>query len=108
MLDYFLDPELKILGEKIVESYKLLGFIDFNVILSADDDRPLREKIYKLSIEEPPTDDKMVEKNFTDTTRKIKGKWYKEQKRKVQFKLNQAQENGDEELKQQLTCQKKI
>ena len=106
VLDFFLHPELKNLGEKIVEAYKLLGFVDINIILSTDDDKPLREKIYKLSIEAPPTDDIMVEKNFTDTIRKIKGKWYKEQRRQVQFKLSQAQESGDEELKQLLTCQK--
>jgi DNA primase len=106
VVDFFLHPELKNLGEKIVEAYKLLGFVDINVILSADDDRPLREKIYKLSIEAPPTDDKVVEKNFIDTIRKIKGKWYKEQKRQIQFKLRQADESGDKELTQQLTCQK--
>jgi DNA primase len=106
VLDFFLHPELKNLGEKIVEAYKLLGFVDINIILSADDDRPLREKIYKLSIEAPPTDDTVVEKNFTDTVRKIKGKWYKEQRRQVQFKLSQAQESGDKELTQQLTYQK--
>jgi DNA primase len=106
VLDFFLHPELKHLGKKIVEAYKLLGFVDINVILSADDDRPLREKIYKLSIEAPPADDTMVEKNFTDTIRRIKEKWYKEQRRQVQFKLNQAQENGNNELTQQLTCQK--
>ena len=70
MLDFFLHPELKNLGEKIVETYKLLGFVDINIILSADEDKPLREKIYKLSIEAPPTDDTIVEKNFTDNIRK--------------------------------------
>ncbi|MEI6610710.1 MAG: DNA primase [Deltaproteobacteria bacterium] len=106
VLDYFLHPELKQLGEKIVETYRLLGFVDINVILSADDDRPLREKMHKLIMEAPPTDDAVVEKNFTDNIRKIKEKWYKEQKRQVQFKLSQAQESGDEELVQQLTFQK--
>jgi len=97
---------LKHLGEKIVEAYKLLGFVDINVILSADDDRHLREKIYKLSIEAPPTDEAMVEKNFTDNIRRIKEKWYKEQRRQIQFKLSQAQESGDKELTSELTCQK--
>jgi DNA primase len=106
VLDFFLHSELKHLGEKIVEAYKLLGFVDINVILSADDDRPLREKIHKLIMEAPQTDDTMVEKNFTDNVRRIKEKWYKEQKRQVQFKLSQAQESGDEELAQQLTFQK--
>jgi DNA primase len=48
----------------------------------------------------------MVEKNFTDTIRRIKEKWYKEQKRQIQFKLRQADESGDKELTGQLTCQK--
>ena len=106
VLDFFLHPELKNLGEKIVEAYKLLGFVDINVILSSDADRSLREKIYKLSIDEPPTDNKTMEKDFTDTVRKIKGKWYREQKRQVQLKLKQADENGDKELIHNLTCQK--
>jgi DNA primase len=106
VLDYFLHPELKNLGDKIVEAYKLLGFVDINVILSADADRPLRDKIYKLSINEPPADDKTMEKNFTDTVKKIKGKWYKEQQRQVQLKLGQAEESGDKELIYNLTCQK--
>ena len=54
VLDFFLHPELKNLGGKIVEAYKLLGYIDINVILSADEDKPLREKIYKLMMEAPP------------------------------------------------------
>jgi DNA primase len=106
VFDFFLHPELKNLGEKIVEAYKLLGFVDINVILSGDADRSLREKIYKLSIDEPPTDNKTMEKDFTDTVRKIKGKWYKEQKRQVQLKLKQADESGDKELIHNLTCQK--
>lgn len=107
VLDFFLHPELKHLGEKIVEAYKLLGFIDINVILSADDDRPLREKIYKLSIEAPPTDDTMVEKNFTDTIRRIKEKWYKDQHRQLKLKLARAQESGNEEILSSLLHEKK-
>jgi DNA primase len=106
VLDYFLHPELKNLGEKIIEEYKLLGFVDINVILSSDADRPMREKIYKLRIVEPSTDDKTMEKEFTDTVKKIKGKWYKEQKRQVQLKLMQAEESGNKELIHNLTCQK--
>jgi DNA primase len=106
VFDFFLHPELKNLGEKIVEAYKLLGFVDINVILSADADRSLREKIYKLSIDEPPTDDKTMEKDFTDTVRKIKGKWYKDQHRQLKFKLAQAQESGDKELSHKLLYEK--
>jgi len=107
VLDFFLHPELKHLGEKIVEAYKLLGFIDINVILSADDDKPLREKIYKLSMEAPPTDDAVVEKNFTDNIRRIKEKWYKDQHRQLKLKLARAQESGNEEILSSLLHEKK-
>jgi len=107
VLDFFLHPELKHLGEKIVEAYKLLGFIDINVILSADDDKPLREKIYKLSIEAPPTNDAVVEKNFTDNIRRIKEKWYKDQHRQLKLKLARAQESGNEEILSSLLHEKK-
>ena len=107
VLDFFLHPELKHLGEKIVEAYKLLGFIDINVILSADDDKPLREKIYKLSMEAPPTDDAVVEKNFTDNIRRIKEKWYKDQHRQLKLKLARAQESGNEEISSSLLHEKK-
>ena len=106
VLDFFLHPELKHLGEKIVETYRLLGFVDINVILSADDDRPLREKIYKLSIEAPPTDDAMVEKTFTDNIRRIKEKWYKDQHRQLKLKLAYAQESGNEEILNSLLYEK--
>ena len=106
VLDHFLHMELKNLGEKIIEAYKLLGFVDINVILSADSDQPLREKIYKLRIDEPPVDGETIEKDFADTVRKIKGKWFKEQKRQIQLKLKQADESGDKELIYNLTCQK--
>ena len=107
VVDFFLHPELKNLGEKIVEAYKLLGFVDINVILSADDDRPLREKIYKLSIEAPPTDGALVEKNFSDTIRRIKEKWYKDQHRQLKLKLAHAQDSGNEEILSSLLHEKK-
>ena len=48
----------------------------------------------------------MVERNFADNIRRIREKWYKEQKRLVQLKIRQAQESGDRELIQKLTFQK--
>ncbi len=105
VLDYFQEATLKNLGEKIIKTYKLLGYIDINVILSSDEDKPLRENIYKLSIEAPPTDENMVERNFSDNIRRIKEKWYKEQTRKIQIKMKQAQENGNRELTNDLACQ---
>ncbi len=106
ILDYFMEPTLKNLGEKIVGAYKLLGYIDINVILSADGDKPLRENIYKLSIEAPPTDEKMVERNFADNIRGIMKKWYKEQHRQLKLKLASAQEKGNAELLQKYVYEK--
>lgn len=105
ILDYFLQPELKDLGDKIVETYKLLGFVDINVLLSTEEHLPLREKIFKLMMEAPP-DDTLLEKNFNDNVRRIKEKWYKDQHRQLKFKLAQAQESGNEELSRKLLCEK--
>jgi DNA primase len=106
VLDFFLQPELKILGGKIVEAYKLLGFVDINIILSADEDKPLLERINRLMMETLPSDDNTLEKNFTDNIRRIKEKWYKEQHRQLKLKLAQAQERGNEELLKKLMYEK--
>lgn len=95
IFDFFLEERLKSLGEKIVESYKLLGYIDINVILSADEDKALRNNLYELRINEPATDDDIVERNFADNIRGIKRKWYKEKHRQLKSKIVKAQENGD-------------
>jgi hypothetical protein len=105
-LDYFLHPALKDLGGKIVESSKLLGFVDLGVILSADDDAPLREKLFQLMMEALPTDDVMLEKIFADNIRQIKKKWYKEQKNLIQLGLRKAQESGNQELSHKLLQEK--
>lgn len=106
ILDYFMEPELKTLGKKIVQAYKLLGYIDINVILSADDEKALRNNIYELRINAPTTDDNMVDRNFSDNIRGIKKKWYKEQHRQLKLKLAQAQENGNAELLQKYVYEK--
>jgi len=106
ILEYFLEPVLKDLGARIVQTYKLLGYVDVNVLLPSDADKPLREHIYKMSVEAPTTDDDRVERNFVDNMRRIREKWYKEQKRQVQHKLRQAQECGDSDLIRELTFQK--
>ena len=106
ILDLFMDPRLRHLGEKVVQDYKLLGYIDINVILAAEEDKKLREGLYKLSIEAPPTDDSMVERNFSDNIKRIREKWYKEQHRQLKLKLAQAQTSGNDELLQKLMVEK--
>jgi len=106
ILDYFLQPELQILGKKIIDAYKLLGFIDIGVILSADENATLRERIFQSMMKALPADDTMMEKIFADNVRQIKRKSYKEQHRQIKLKLSKAQENGNEDLLNKLLCEK--
>jgi DNA primase len=107
ILDYFLQPQLKALGEKIIDAYKLLGFVDLSLILPTMEDAPLREKIFRLMMEALPADDEvMMEKIFADNIRQIKKKWYKDQHRQIKFKLAQAQEKGNQELLNRLLQEK--
>lgn len=105
-LDYFMEPALKDLGQKIIEAYKLVGYIDMNMILSADADKTLRDSIFKLSIEAPPTDDLIIERSFADNIKRIREKWYKERHRQLRFQMAQAQTGGDERLLEQLMMEK--
>jgi DNA primase len=105
ILDYFLQPKLRVIGKKIIDAYKLLGFVDIGVIL-ADEDSSLRERIFQLMIKALPADDVMLEKIFADNVRQIKKKWYKDQHRQIKLKLGKAQENGNEELMNKLLHEK--
>ena len=106
VLDYFLQPELRNLGKKIVDAYKLLGFIDVGVILSTEENQSLRERIFQRMIKEVPTDDVMLDRLFDDNVRQIKRKWYKEQHRQIKIKLSKAQDNGDEDTINKLLYEK--
>lgn len=106
ILDYFLQPELQNLGKKIIDAYKLLGFIDIGVILSANDNASLRERIFQSMMKAVPADDKILEKIFADNVRQIKRKCYKEQHRQIKLKLSKAQESGNEDLLKKLLYEK--
>ncbi|MBN1472757.1 MAG: DNA primase [Syntrophaceae bacterium] len=106
ILDYLLTPEIKNLGKKIIEAYKLLGFVDVGVILSASENSPLRDRIFQSMVKDLPVDDVSLEKIFTDNVRQIKKKWYKEQHRQIKIKLSKAQENGNEDMINKLLYEK--
>ena len=106
ILDYFLQPKLRVIGKKIIDAYKLLGFVDIGVILADEEDSSLRERIFQLMIKALPADDVMLEKIFADNVRQIKKKWYKDQHRQIKLKLGKAQENGNEELMNKLLHEK--
>jgi DNA primase len=106
ILEYFLQPELKNLGKKILDAYKLLGFIDIGIILSADENSSLRERIFQLMMQALPADEAMLGKILVDNMRQIKRKWYKEQHRQIKLRLSKAQENGNEDMINKLLYEK--
>jgi DNA primase len=106
ILDYVLHPEIRSLGNKIIDAYKLLGFVDVALVLSDGEHMALRERLYQLMIKELPAADVMLEKIFEDNVKQIKRKWYREQHRQIKIKLSKAQENGNEDLMNQLLHEK--
>lgn len=106
ILEYFLQPEIQNLGKKIIDAYKLLGFIDVGVILSTNENSALRERIFQSMVKGLPADDAILGKIFTDNIKQIKRKWYKEQHRQIKIKLSKAQENGNEDMINKLLYEK--
>ena len=96
ILDYFLQPALQSLGQKIIDEYKLLGFVDAGVILTSNDNASLRDRIFQLMINALPADETVLEKIFADNIRQIKRRWYKEQHHQIKMKLSKAQESGNQ------------
>lgn len=108
ILDFVLQPEIRNLGKKIIDVYKLLGFVDVALILSDGEHSTLRERLYQLMIKELPADDNiMLEEIFADNVKQIKRKWYRDQHLQIKIKLSKAQENGNEDLIHQLLHEKK-
>jgi len=106
ILDYLLQPDIQQLGRKIIDAYRLLGFIDMGVILSDAKHSVLRERLFQSMMKSMPVNDMMMEKIFADNVRQIKRKWFKEQHRQIKIKLSKAQENGNEEIIHQLLHEK--
>lgn len=106
VLDYFLHPGIRKLGEKIINAYKLLGFVDVGVVLSTEEDQALRERVFQLMIKALPAEDDVLEKILTDNIRQIKKRWFREQHRQIKIKLSQAQDSGNEDLVHQLLYEK--
>ncbi|MBN1474438.1 MAG: DNA primase [Syntrophaceae bacterium] len=106
ILDYFLNPRLKSLGEKIIVTYKEQGFVDIGIILAEDENAALRERIFQTMIKALPADTVTLEKVFTDNLRQIKKRWFKEQHRQIKLRLGKAQESGNDDLINELLREK--
>jgi DNA primase len=99
-LNYFMNSELKIFGEMVKESFYREGLGEFNAsfLLNRLDSGEIRARLLKKMVDEIPYDEKMANAIMGDTIRHIKRKWYRQEHKAIEVKLERAEEKGDREL----------
>lgn len=106
ILNYFMSPDLKALGEKLGTVATSAGHFDAVAFISGLPSGPVREKLLKKAMDEGFHDEQMRDRLFSDTVMQIKRKWYREVHRKLKAKMVQAQEAGDEARCRELLSEK--
>jgi DNA primase len=106
ILNYFMSPDLKALGEKLGTVATGAGHFDAVAFISGLPSGPVREKLLKKTMDEVFHDEQMRDRLFSDTVMQIKRKWYREVHRKLKAKMVQAQEAGDEARCRELLSEK--
>ncbi|MBN2514787.1 MAG: DNA primase [Deltaproteobacteria bacterium] len=106
IFDYFLSRPLKEIGESFIRSYhegenKILAHVINDLT-----DQDIREKLLKLSVEERPYDDDIIDKILEDTVKKIRLRWYDMKRKSLQRELIKAQRTGDMQLCERLVMEK--
>jgi DNA primase len=105
VLDYFIDPNLKKLGESIEKFFKD-GEKDMSGLIADLPDDAVKDRLLKLMVSESPFDDVTIDRAFADTARSIKTKWYKNRHNVLKKELFDAQKTGDKELCGKLLIEK--
>jgi hypothetical protein len=105
VLDYFIDPNLKKLGESIEKFFKD-GKEDMSGLIADLPDDVVKDRLLKLMVSESPFDDVTIDRAFADTARNIKTKWYKNRHNALKKELFDAQKTGDKELCGKLLIEK--
>ncbi len=100
ILDYFLNTDLKTLGEEILLSAanNPQGKIEVSFFLEGVETGPLKEQILRLLLEEKGDDETVMSRYVSDTIRRIKQKWVQKKSRDLNRELDQAQAKGDRDL----------
>jgi DNA primase len=106
ILNYFMSPELKALGEKLGTMVTGSGQLDAVAFISGLSSGPVREKLLRKVIEESIHDENILDRLLGDTILQIRRKWYREVHRKLKVKMMKAQEAGDEERCHELLSEK--
>lgn len=106
IFDYFLSKPLKDVGESVIQSYHAGENKKLSHIITDLSDRGIREKLIKLTVEERPYDDGVIDKILEDTIKKIRLRWYKMKRKSLQRELIKAQRMGDLQLCERLVMEK--
>jgi hypothetical protein len=106
ILNYFISPDLKSLGEELKMFATGPGNFDAVEFISRLDSGVLRERLLRKVIDESSYDEKVLDRLLADTVKQIKRRWYREIKKILMIKMNKAQEAGDMNLCNELLNEK--
>jgi DNA primase len=106
IFDYFLSRPLKDIGESFIQSYHKGENKSLSHVINDLADQDIREKLIKLTVEERPYDDDVIDKILEDTVKKIRLRWYKMKRKSLQRELIKAQRMGDMQLCERLVMEK--
>ena len=106
ILNYFISPDLKSLGEELKMFATGPGNFDAVEFISRLDSGVLRERLLRKVIDESSYDEKVLDRLLADTVKQIKRRWYREIKKILMIKMNKAQEAGDMNLCDELLNEK--
>ncbi|MEA3470459.1 MAG: DNA primase [Thermodesulfobacteriota bacterium] len=105
-IDYFVNSELKNLGQVLVESFEEDNGRGISDIVNDIDSGIVKEKLLKMMVEKPSFDEGVIDRVFEDTLKKIRAKWYKNRHKILKRELARAQEMGDKDLSTRLLMEK--
>jgi DNA primase len=106
VFDYFLSRSLKEIGESFIQSYRKEDDTNLSYIINELADQNIRMKLLKLSVEERPYGDDVIDKILEDTVKKIRLRWYETKRKSLQRELMKAQRMGDMQLCEKLVMEK--
>lgn len=106
VFDYFLNDELKNIGQQIHTSFLGGRKIDAASMIDGMPDDITKGKLFKSMMADTLKDGAMIDRYIGDTIRQIKKKWFKDKKRILQMQIIKAQEKGDHELLSRLSLEK--
>ena len=107
VLLYLTTNDLKGLGELIIETFKQNGKINAIELIKTVEQKPVREKLMLLLVNDSPYDETVIDRVIVDTIKKIKQRWYKERRKDLQIELRKAENEGNTSLSDQLVLEQK-